>query len=322
MFKLRVNIPEKPPPNRPDIIQYNNPVLKDMAIILVYFNPCKYRRIMQNALTIKHIMDCAKIPYFIAETKHSSDANYLFAPDDNIFQYCSNSYIFYKENLIKIAETKIPDRFTKICILDFDIFFDNPDWYSIVSEKLNSVQVVQPFKRAHYLNLDYTVYETKTNCVDNKTTAPIDYAIEHSGFVWAFNREWFKSYDFDDMMLTSMGDTIFANNVTKRAFVDIGSFFYYKYRKSAVPYTQDILYDSCDLDVYHLNHGPLINRQYTNINYILKLTFLKYKINAIDKIMVRNSEGILEYHADYANIFNNIMLTYFKNRDDDSSRLS
>lgn len=318
MFKFKIKQPEKPSLPKPELTQYNTPVTKDMAIILVYFNPCKYRRIIQNALTVKHLFDCAQIPYFIGEIKHDSDSQYLFCKSDNVFQYSSNSYLFYKENLIRIVETKLPENFTKICIIDFDIFFDNPDWYSVVSEKLNTVQVVQPFKKAHFLNIDYSVHEVKTNCVDNKTKDPIDYLVEHTGFVWAFTREWYKTYDFDDMFISAGGDTIFANNITKRLFSDIGSIFYYKYRVGVKLYTEDVSYDSCDLNVYHLNHGPLVKRQYVNINYNIDLVFSKKNIESIETVMIRRKDGILEYHEKYIELFNSIMLTYFKIRDDDS----
>jgi hypothetical protein len=75
------------------LVMYNEPVIKDMAIILVYFNPCKYNRIAQNALTIKHLLDSANIPYFIGEIKHTND-DYLFKSDSHIFQYNSDSYMF------------------------------------------------------------------------------------------------------------------------------------------------------------------------------------------------------------------------------------
>jgi len=317
MFKIKYKPPTKPSPPKPELIQYNDPPVADMAIILVYFNPCKYRRIIQNALTVKHLLDYAQIPYFIAEIKHDSDTNHLFCKSDNVFQYSSNSYLFYKENLIRIVETKLPDNFTKLCILDFDIFFDNPDWYSVVSEKLNSVQVVQPFTKAHFLNIDYSVHEVKTNCVDKKTRDPIDYATEHTGFVWAFTREWYRAYNFDDMFISAGGDTIFANNITKRSFTDLGSRFYYKYRLDAKLHTEDVSYDSCDLNVYHLNHGPLVNRQYVNINYNIDLVFQKNNIDSIETLMIRREDGILEYHEKYIELFNSVMLAYFKIRDDD-----
>lgn len=302
---------------KPKLIQYNTPVTKDMAILFVYFNPCKYRRIIQNVLTVKHQMDCAQIPYFIGEIKHDSDSNYLFCKSDNVFQYSSDSYMFYKENLIRVVEPQIPSCFTKICIMDFDILFDNPDWYSVVSEKLNSVKIVQPFKTANYLNIDYSIFESKTNCVDKKTFDPINYKVEHTGFVWAFDREWFLSYLFDDMIITGMGDTVFANNITRRSYNDAGSSFYINFSSYLKPSTVNVPYGSCDLIVHHLNHGPLVNRQYVNINQILNSTFVQNGLKKIDDVLCRRDDGILQYKPEYLPVLNHIMLTYFKIRNDD-----
>ena len=161
------------------------------------------------------------------------------------------------------------------------------------------------------------MHQVKTNCVDKKTSDPIDYTEEHTGFVWAFTREWYKMYEFDDMIITGMGDTIFANSITKRVYTDVGSLFYHKYRIHAKSYNKPVIYESCDLHVYHLNHGPLANRQYANINYIMKEVFLNQNIRCIDAVLVRRKDGILEYHKKHIGLFNSVMLNYFKIRDDD-----
>ena len=319
MFRIKLKKPEKPPSAilpKPDFVQYKEPQTKDMAIILVYFNPCKYRRIIQNVLTIKHQMDCAKIPYFIGEIKHDSDSHYLFPSSENVFQYSSNSYMFYKENLIRVIEPLIPSCFTKICIMDFDIFFDNPDWYSVISKKLNVVKIAQPFKTANFLNLDYSIYESKTNCVDKKTSDSINYLVEHTGFVWAFDRQWFSKYHFDDVIISGMGDTVLANNITKRPYNGAGS-FYVNFSSRVKSSIVDVPYGSCNLKIYHLNHGPLINRQYNSINYILNSTFIKNGFKKIDDVLCRRDDGILEYKPEYLSLFNSILFSYFKIRNDD-----
>jgi hypothetical protein len=295
---------------------YNKPIINDMAVLLCYFNPCKYNRIIQNALTVKHLFDAAKIPYFIAEIKHNNDETYFFSSADNIFQYSSNSYIFYKENLINTLEKNISKEYSKICIIDFDIIFDNPDWYSIISDKLNNVSVTQPFKNAYFLNLDYSVLYNKTNCIDNKITNYINYAKEHSGFIWAFKRDWFNNYNFDDKLISSFGDTLFANNITKKIKDDIGSIMYYKFSNKK-EYNESVDYDSCDLNTYHLNHGLLKNRQYTSINKTLYDTLNNLNIKSIDELFVRRDDNILEFSPEYITIFNKIMIDYFNNRNDD-----
>lgn len=314
-FKNKQNAPFGISSRKAKLVMYNEPANKDMAIILVYFNPCKYNRIAQNALTIKHLFDSAKIPYFIGEIKHTND-DYLFKSDSHIFQYNSDSYMFYKENLITTIEPLIPPQFTKLCILDFDIFFDNADWYSITSEKLNTVMVTQPFIRACYLNLDYSIATIKTNCVDNPNKTTIDYSREHTGFVWAFGRQWFKHYNMVDTTINCLGDTIFANNITKRPYSDIGSIFYYKF-SGDTKYTENVTCASCNLNIYHLNHGSTTNRQYTSIHLMLLELFKKLKVDNVDNVLMRRDDNILEWKPQYIDTFNEFMMNYFIKRNDD-----
>jgi hypothetical protein len=224
--------------------------------------------------------------------------------------------MFYKENLITTIEPLIPPQFTKLCILDFDIFFDNPNWYSITSDKLNSVVVTQPFTRAHWLNLDYTVNAIKTNCVDNTKKIVIDYSREHTGFVWAFDRQWFKQYKMCDTTINCLGDTIFANNITKRPHNDIGSIFYYKFSGDA-KYTTDVNCASCSLNIYHLNHGSTVNRQYTSIHVMLFELLKKLKVENVDAVLLRRDDNILEWRPEYIEAFNQFMMDYFVKRNDD-----
>lgn len=315
MFFTKNSTPKTISISKAQLVMYNEPENKDLAIILVYFNPCKYNRITQNALTIKHLFDAAKIPYFIGEIKHTKD-DYLFQSDSHIFQYNSDSYMFYKENLIVTIEKLIPPQFTKLCILDFDIFFDNADWYSIISEKLNTVMVTQPFVRASQLNLDYTIAKIKTNCVDNPNKTLIDYSREHTGFAWAFDRQWFKEYNMKDTTINSLGDTIFANNITKRPYYDIGSVFYYKFSNDK-KYTEEVTHASCNLNIYHLNHGPIANRQYTSIHTTLLELFKKLNIKNVDDVLMRRDDNILEWIPEYIDTFNEFMMDYFVKRNDD-----
>lgn len=309
------NTPKTISSTKAQLVTYNEPTNKDMAIVLVYFNPCKYNRIAQNALTIKHLFDSANIPYFIGELKHTKD-KYLFKSDSNIFQYNSDSYMFYKENLITTIEKLIPPKFTKLCIIDFDIFFDNADWYSIASEKLNTVSVTQPFVRTSWLNLDYTIATVKTNCVDNPKKTVIDYSREHTGFVWAFDRQWFAQYKMCDNTINCLGDTIFANNITKRPYNDIGSLLYYKISNDT-KYDKDVTYGSCNLNIYHLNHGPMVNRQYTSIHVMLFELFKKLKVDNVDTVLMRRDDNILEWRPEYIDTFNEFMMDYFVKRNDD-----
>jgi hypothetical protein len=214
-------------------------------------------------------------------------------------------------------EKQISSIYSKICMIDFDIFFDNPDWYSIISDKLNRVSVTQPFTKAYYLNLDYSISTTRTNCIDKKTTDMIDYNIEHTGFIWGFDRTWFKNYKLNDKTITGLGDTILSNNITKRNDNDFGSRFYYQF-SSEQKYLDKTEYESCELNVYHLNHSPIVNRQYLSIHQILYNAFTKLNITNVDEILIRRDDNILVWNSTYLQIFNNIMFDYFTKRNDDA----
>ena len=66
--------------------------------------------------------------------------------DENIFTYKTDNYMFYKENIINILLDKIiTSQYTKICIMDADIMFQNKIWYDIISSSLNNLTICQQF---------------------------------------------------------------------------------------------------------------------------------------------------------------------------------
>jgi hypothetical protein len=176
-----------------------------MAVILVFFNPQDSVRIIQNILTVKYYFEKAQIPYFIGELAFN-DKPLIFKPAENIVQFRSASYMFYKENLINAVLKIIPETYTKLCMLDADIMFDNPNWYSIVSKKLDEVEVCQPFKRTHFLGPNFKDTCVLTNCVDSPADAVIDWSKEHTGHGWAFRRSCYKALQLSDETVIGGGE--------------------------------------------------------------------------------------------------------------------
>ena len=228
-------------------VSYEVPTRKDMAIIIPFFTINQSIRQIQNIITMTHFLEIAKIPYFIAEMAFNANP-FLFHKENNIFHFRSESYMFYTENLVRNVEPCIPSEFTKVCIMEPDILFGEPDWYSTISTTLDRVVVTQPFKRASLLALNYTTVCEKNNCLDNPSHIPTDYVHETAGMVWAFNRNWFQQqYRFSNEAMTEWY-TFYVN-------------------KCQLDMTRES-YDSCELSIYQLNSGmvnkPLINRIKTN----------------------------------------------------------
>lgn len=290
-------------------IRYHAPNKADMAIILVFFNPVASVRLIQNILTVKHSLDTANIPYFIGELAFNSDP-FLFNASANIFQYRSDSYMFYKENLIKAVEARIPDSFTKLCILDADIMFDNPYWYSVISQKLDTCKVCQPYTIAYFLDIRFRIEKTKTNCVD--LASEKNWAKEHPGHIWAFVRQWYRAANISDMTVVGGGDMFLYASLRDISMDHPNLQFYICIHKHCEGNPT-----SCSLNIYHLNHGPLTSRQY--VERLFKMSDLMKELGATDitQALCRREDGILVWRPEYKERINAYMLRYFSSRNDD-----
>jgi len=301
-------------------IKYAEPVNKDMAVVLCFFNPCKYIRIIQNILLVKNYMELSDIPFYISEIAFFNEP-FLFKKNDNIFQYRSKSYLFYKENLNKTIEPLIPNKFTKLLLLDGDIFFDNSNWYSIISNNLEMVDILLPFKKANWLNLSYKIETERGNALDSNKIE-INWQKEHVGFCLAVNRNIFKSIPVYETFITG-GDTQIIlylknnGNITDKQIDNYNMFF--KYIPNAIYPILNIkyTYDSCNLNIYHLSHGTITNRKYHNIKLQVLDYFKNNNIKNIFDFLYRRADNILEINSNLLESANAMLLQYFISRHED-----
>jgi len=285
-----------------------------MAVILVFFNPQDSVRIIQNILMVKYYLDKAQIPYFIGELAFN-DKPLIFKPADNIVQFRSASYMFYKENLINAVIKIIPETYTKLCMLDADIMFDNPNWYSIVSKKLDEVDVCQSFTRTHFLGPDFRDTNVKTNCVDSPADTKIEWVKEHTGHVWAFRRTCYNEIQLSDETVIGGGDIIVCISTRKQFVWDHPNYELYKHILKKTPI--NVRTGSCNLDVYHLYHGTNVNRQYIDRIIAINKCMTELGISTLSDALVRRADGIFEWKLEYMQQLNAFMKGYFNRRQDD-----
>lgn len=293
-------------------VSYNRPRITDMAVILVFYNPSFSVRIIQNILTVKHYLDKAHIPTFVGELAFD-EIPFVFTASDTVFQFRSTSYMFYKENLIKQVVSKLPDSYTKLCMMDADIMFDNPDWYSIISQRLEEVSVCQPFTRTVLLNLNFTMQSEKTNCVDSNASL-IDWKREHTGHIWAFQRDWYTAADITDMTIIGGGDTILQYTVHGRNNPRDTTYAIYQHLMHNVPSPTR---GSCPLTIYHLNHGITLNRQHVSRISDLDAAIRSTGQTQVADVVQRRADGILEWKHSYRAIMNRCVQQYYACRRDD-----
>jgi hypothetical protein len=292
-------------------MRYNEPVERKMAIILVYFNKQGSLRLINNLLFIKHMLDLANIPYFIGEMS-INHSPFLFAESSNIFHFESPDNMFYKENIINLMEPLLPPIYDKFCIMDADIIFDNSDWYNLISSKLNDVNICQPFSTAYWLNITYDDVIRENYSYLKKRIGG------HEGFVWGFQRAWFNTYKFPTGCFMGSGDTLFVKAVFEKQIFEQHEYLYDSLVKYITNLPSTISSDYLDMNVYHLYHGTINNRQYLSKHTKFNNLLTNLKITTSDELIENNADDIMQWMPNYRNLFNSFMEEYLINRNDDS----
>ncbi len=290
---------------------YNEPEKKDIAILIAFFNPANSIRLIQNLLLVKQCLDKANIPIFLGELA-INDQSFLFKESNTVFHFLSDSCMFYKENIMTTIEKRIPAHYTKLLYLDGDILFENPDWYRLVSESLDRHEVVQPFSKAFQLLFNFTIPKRDflVSCIDNKCG--------HQGYAWAFQREWWKKAELFDSAVIGGGDSMTAIQCGIDVYAWQNSRFYSTCFKDGRIPQKPCSFTFCDLTIYHLPHGFLKNRQYNDRYITIMKKLQQFKLHAITDALQKREDGILVWKPQYRDTINELMIAYFKNRQDDA----
>jgi hypothetical protein len=280
---------------------------KDMAICFVVFNPSQSKRIVMNYFYVKNKLVSQGLPVFTLELVYKDCEPEI--PD--AFHVSSSSFLFHKENLYRILEKKIPSNYTKLAFLDADIYFSDKEWYTKTSELLNTYDVVQPFERAHWLDLTYKKFlRTKTSIVcDQNSEWNFQY---HPGFAWCMRRDFYTKVGFFDYAIGGGGDMLTVAAWLCKILPDRCETLSPPLQKKYIEFQQGpqprITFLK-DIEIYHLFHGTLENRQYNTRHTVLQIE------KDIEELIEPNKEGVWEWKD--KETWNPLFLTYFKKRDDD-----
>jgi hypothetical protein len=294
-------------------IYYNVPQRTDVAVMLVFFDYTGSARILMNYLYMVEKLKLANIPVFTLELvihgkqPRIKDAFYVYG----------SSYLFQKEHLLRLLEKRIPPEFTKLACLDSDILFDNPDWYDTLSDTLETCHVVQAFKEAFWLNLDYSEIQAKAQSISSYNPKLyrsffIPGALKfHTGFGWCFTRDWYNRVGYYDLAVIGSGDTIFSHALFD--FINVPNTQEFRLYISSMHdwwknNSDGVRFSSLDTNLYHMYHGSIRNRQY----YDRYKPFKSY--TNIEDIITKNDNEVYELTVPE---LNDHMSNFFKTREDD-----
>ena len=302
---------------------YNKPLRDDMAVLLVYFNACSYKKLAQNLLFTYQTLVRAGIPVYLVEHCFPGQVPLMPANGTTIFNTKSESYMFYKENLLNWLMPKVPPQYTKFFTMDCDLVFEKETWYDDVSVLLDTHDVVQPFHTAIWLRSDLkTIDMTKKSIVAAKGDKKQSLQFIHPGFAWAFRRDFIEPKGIFDLNIMGSGDCIIASSVVRS---DVNNVNW----KKNIPYWIVEKYDEYfklfeenkatfyQQSIYHLWHGSINNRAYNERNTEYNKACLKHGITHIDELFILNDDGLYEFNPLLRDSMNKIIFKYFQSRDED-----
>lgn len=280
---------------------------KDMAICFVVFNPAQTKRILMNYLYVKNHFERQKLPTFTIELIYTGRTPEI--PD--AFHVSSHSFMFHKENLYRVLETKIPRKYKKLAFLDCDVLFEDPQWYEKTSKLLDEYDVVQPFETAQWLDLTYSNVMLRRQSVVTTPGKTWDFQY-HPGFAWCMRRDWYRRVGFFDYAISGSGDTLSSAGWMGKHFTQNFQSLpksiqseYTAFREKEHP---RITYLKGS-QIKHLYHGTRTNRKYAERHKMINIQ------TDIHDIVTKNKQGVFEWR--HPEEWNPMFFNYFKSRNDD-----
>jgi len=237
--------------------------------------------------------------------------------------------IWYKENLINIAVTHLPDDWEYMAWIDADIEFQNKKWVSETIELLQTYKVLQLFSHAIDLGpkeetLQVHVGFAYQYCNGEIWSLPNKYnKLWHPGYAWAMTRDTFDRVGgLIDFGILGAGDHHMSLSFIGLVNKTLNKNLHENYKLLC-----NIYQERCEKvikknigflhgTILHHFHGCKTDRKYVDRWEILVS-------NNYDPLrdVIKNSRGLYELNTDKIKLRDDI-ITYFRQRNEDYKRLA
>lgn len=291
---------------------YSTPTKKDICVVFCFYNPCNYKRPLQNLFFFENKLKQARIPYFCAELLVGTQAPQLQSPS---YLGRSNSALFYKEALFNKIVSRIPIKYTKFIFTDCDLIWEDADWVDRIWNELQTADICQAFNEVRYLNYNFEVMLRKPSAAkwmlevglyENGKCAP--------GGAWAMTRKTFDALGgFYEKNVVGGGDVALVCALsgqipdTAEGRSDIHFSDWKEYVKRMKQSCPDLKLSYYVGALYHLYHGNFGNRFYRE-----RYSLLEGKV--WNDEFIKNEDNLWELRNEEAR---RLFLEYFRERRED-----
>lgn len=251
----------------------------DMAVVLAHFNPCDYRRPVENLLlTLDHLQNLgASVFLAYARFPGNSSAHALFSgsvPPSQVRVVETATVWFHKEPLWdKAVMELVPGRVENILLLDADVRFASTHPLPKISRRLCEAKAVHPYSFISYLDKGGAVMSRRMSvgqAIKERKPGATDPRLFQSGFAMALHRSFWRDVGGLYLAPVGGGDTLLCTALTGRWRSMRGELTaqsagnwgrYEKWAQTTERWSEGRL-DVADLDIEHSFHGAPQDRRY------------------------------------------------------------
>ena len=244
-----------------------------MKIITTHFNPQGYRRPIENYRRFRQSLGGLQEHLITVELSYSClqeipGAIWLRGGPQNV--------MWQKERLINYVIGRLPNHIDKVCWVDADFIFLNPNWYEETKALLDDRPVVQCYSGIHFLDAHGRITHRLPSWTANFYNEGTPQHEPHGtpGGAWAARRDTLPGL-LDESHLTGGGDQIMVQCWTGRwqcyLFRQANrAMKHYAMRRGVAAY--QAVRSRLGLtsgEVIHLYHGERKNRHYESRTKLL-----------------------------------------------------
>lgn len=299
-----------------------------LYVITTFFNPANFKSLLRNYYIFReNLLKSKNVELLTVELSFNGEFQIV---GDNVFRLYSDSVMWQKERLINYGISKLPSDCRFFGWFDCDILFLNQDWAEISIDILKKGAIItQPFKKVYFAPKNEAEfspfykcqqgvlwqYKIHKNWLERRKSKELGFS--SPGFAWCVNSDEFKRVGLYDRCITGSADTFlvdcllgsndihgYSSKTTKSMDLDMDL-----YRDKVKSFGLRI--DYSPVDVLHLYHGSIPNRNYMSRHEILQ----KHEYDPKTDIKLEND--VFEWDSDKVGMHEDIKRYFFDRKEDE-----
>lgn len=327
--------------NIPTFFQRPDKLHEKLYVLTTVFNSARYRtRWKHYSNFARMIHNHPGVELYTVEIAFGNrDFAITHSSNPRHLQLRTNSELWHKERSLNLLAQKLPSDWTKLAIIDADVYGVKPDWFDDTKHALEHYDVVQMWSRAHDLSPDGEImneHKSFASCylagfpIANDCNIHHGYDTKvgnkvywHPGYCWAWRRSaWDTVGGLYDRAILGSADFHMAHALVGNAQNTLSNNLHSSYKQDILEWEERALLLRKNIGVvkgsiYHAWHGAKVSRKYRERWKILESN--QYHPS---RDLVTDSQGLYKFSHKASIELRDQIRAYFSVRNEDSTCLN